>query len=86
MKSRKEVRSSGSDKKLCDDDDNQPPSKKGYAVQRSLGAQDEEICLLCGGSGKNGEWWFRCTSCSEWVHKACSGVSKPVGYVCDMCK
>lgn len=46
----------------------------------------EDICAICGEFGRNGEVWFRCQQCANWVHKECSGSSKPDGYICDFCK
>ncbi|CAH1979769.1 unnamed protein product [Acanthoscelides obtectus] len=34
----------------------------------------EEVCLICSESGKD-ELWYACSSCSKWVHAACTGLT-----------
>lgn len=60
---------------LCDDD-SEPDSKFEHRI---------DICGVCNEFGRNGEIWFRCVHCGMWVHKACSGYSKPNNYSCDFC-
>lgn len=47
---------------------------------------NNDICLICGEFGRDGEMWYRCTSCSHWAHADCSGSSSAKGYVCDNCR
>lgn len=60
---------------LCDDDE----------LDYIPGVDIEETCFICGEFGRDGEEWFRCTSCGLWVHSLCSGSDSPVKYVCDNC-
>lgn len=45
----------------------------------------EEICLICGEFGKDGELWYRCIVCGQWVHALCSDKDMPEGYICGFC-
>lgn len=46
---------------------------------------NEDICIVCGEFGKNGEIWLRCVICGQWAHKACSNSSKEKKFICDFC-
>ena len=45
----------------------------------------KETCFYCEDTGKDGEIWYRCTSCALWAHQECSGWDTPEGYLCGMC-
>lgn len=34
--------------------------------------ENRNICAICQGFSRNGEIWFRCYKCSNWIHKKCS--------------
>lgn len=62
-------------KDLCDDDelDDINPERV------------EDVCLVCGEFGRDGEMWFRCVVCSLWSHEDCSGWDTAENYTCDHC-
>lgn len=77
---RKVLESSSSEDEIAEnlcDDESEPDSEFEH---------QEDICAICGEFGRNGEVWFRCQQCGNWVHRECSGSSKPDGYICDFCK
>lgn len=45
-------------------------------------AVTNELCLICGEFGKDGELWYRCIVCGQWVHALCSDKDVPNGYIC----
>lgn len=45
----------------------------------------EDVCTICGEFGKNGELWIRCTICSGWAHKECTGANN-LNWICDFCE
>ncbi|KAJ4439318.1 hypothetical protein ANN_07440 [Periplaneta americana] len=44
-----------------------------------------EQCLICNEFGRDGELWYRCTTCGLWAHSECSGWDDPENYMCDIC-
>lgn len=63
------------EKELCDDDD----------MDDLPGAEEHNVCYICGEFGKDGEEWYRCTSCGLWMHSLCSGSDSAEGFLCDRC-
>lgn len=62
------------ERNLCDDDE-----------LDDLPGEEENTCFICDDYGKDGEEWYRCTSCAIWVHGLCSGYDTPEDYICDKC-
>lgn len=60
---------------LCDDDelDDLPQT------------EDANLCFVCGEFGRDGEEWYRCTSCGIWLHALCSAADSPENFLCDRC-
>lgn len=46
----------------------------------------EDLCLVCGEFGKNGEMWLKCVQCGNWAHRACADVSRKQAFICDFCR
>lgn len=68
---------------LCDDDDDNDADGQFYDEgQQGI----DELCLICGEFGKNGELWFRCVSCGKWAHALCSGENSANNYLCPFCE
>lgn len=57
---------------LCDDDEDDD-------------IENRDICAVCQEFGRNGEMWFRCCRCSNWIHKECSGKDSAKNFLCDFC-
>ncbi|XP_045506216.1 uncharacterized protein LOC123702483 [Colias croceus] len=47
--------------------------------------ENRDICAVCEEFGRNGELWFRCCRCSNWIHKECSGKDSADNFLCDFC-
>lgn len=45
----------------------------------------DDLCAICGEFGRDREMWFRCCSCSNWIHKECSGKESAENFICDLC-
>lgn len=45
-----------------------------------------DVCAFCGEFGRDNEEWFRCCSCSSWIHKECSGKDTAENFICDYCQ
>ncbi|KAK9892677.1 hypothetical protein WA026_021530 [Henosepilachna vigintioctopunctata] len=45
--------------------------------------ENRDICAVCQEFGRNGEMWYRCCRCSNWIHKECSGKSSAKNFLCD---
>lgn len=57
---------------LCDDDEDDD-------------MENRDICAVCQEFGRDGEIWFRCCRCSNWIHKECSGKDSAKNFLCDFC-
>lgn len=44
-----------------------------------------EVCYICGETGRDNEMWYRCVICATWNHAECTGVDSPKDYMCDFC-
>ncbi|KAG8192088.1 hypothetical protein JTE90_005386 [Oedothorax gibbosus] len=51
---------------------------KGFTREVS-GSKD--VCILCGDFGKDKELWYRCCSCSEWIHSACNAAESADNHI-----
>lgn len=71
---------------LCDDDElDDIDLDLGRDLDLSV-KETNELCGICGETGKDRELWYRCVFCSAWNHAECAGVDTPKNYLCDFCK
>lgn len=53
--------------------------------QPSCSKTPNEVCYICGETGRDNEMWYRCVICATWNHAECTGVDSPKDYMCDSC-
>ena len=60
---------------LCDDDE----------LDDLPGTDDQSTCFICEEFGRDGEEWYRCSTCAIWIHALYSAADSPEGFQCDRC-
>lgn len=74
-----------SDTENSEDETSTKNRKKKTSLRKTDDLEIDDLCAICGEFGRDREMWFRCCSCSNWIHKECSGKESAENFICDLC-